>query len=357
MSTAALNGTACIAASLSMPAWGLPSADVVLDQEVTLSGAVELVLADLTFRGTVVSGGPWEGRSSYRIVGGAGGWSRRVASKDYTNDAGVKRSQIVADLATEVGETVEDVPSGTVGPKFTRAQGPASIVLHELFPRGWRVDEDGVTRFGKRAVTQADAAIAHGTVDLAAGVVELMSDAIAKLVPGVTAHGVEAVDVVHELEGNKLRTRLWGSAVSLSSKRLQAWAKLLEQLDPFRKFRGGPYEFRVVAQENERLHLQPVRVSLGMPDLRRVRVRPGVAGCRANVALGSTVLVAFVNGDPARPAVVGFEDAETAGFMPTLLELGADGPTLGVARTTDTVQAGPFAGVITGGSARVKAGA
>lgn len=356
MSTATLNGTPCLSCSIALHAWGLPSAEVVLDREVTLSGAVELVLADLTFRGTVVSGGPWEGRSSYRLVGGAGGWSRTVDAKDYTNDAGVKRTKVVGELAAEVGETVEGVPSGTVGPKFTRAAGPASIVLHELFPRAWRVDEDGVTRFGVRAATQADAAIAHGVVDLASGVVELMADAIAKLVPGVTANGVEAVDVVHELEGNKLRTRLWGSAVSASSKRLEAWAKLVEQLDPFRKFRAI-YEYRVVAQEDERLHLQPVRVSMGMPDLRRVRVRPGVAGCRADIALGSTALVAFLNADPSRPVVVGFEDAESPGFMPDLLELGADGPTLGVARTTDAVVAGPFGGTITGGSVRVKAGA
>jgi hypothetical protein len=76
-----------------------------------------------------------------------------------------------------------------------------------------------------------------------------------------------------------------------------------------------------VTQEGERLNLQPVRVSLGMPDLLRVPVRPGVAGARADVALGSTVLVSFVNADPARPVVVGFEAPDGQGFAPLRLDL------------------------------------
>jgi hypothetical protein len=103
--------------------------------------------------------------------------------------------------------------------------------------------------------------------------------------------------------------------------------QLLEQLDPQRRFRGGPFEYRVVTLEGERMNLQPVRVALGMPELRRVTVRPGVAGCKAKVPLGSRVLVAFINNDAGRAIVVGFEDAEGAGFTPDRLDLvGADDP-------------------------------
>jgi hypothetical protein len=65
--------------------------------------------------------------------------------------------------------------------------------------------------------------------------------------------------------------------------------------------------------------------------------------------------VAFLDGDPGRPSVVGFDDPESPGWMPLFLELGA-APTLGVARQTDPVIAGPFAGTITLGSTRIKAG-
>ena len=81
----------------------------------------------------------------------------------------------------------------------------------------------------------------------------------------------------------------------------------------------------------------------------------GVPGVRAEHALGSQVLVAFLDADASRPAVVGFDSAEQPGWHPLFLELG--GPAaLGVARQTDPVVAGPFAGTITLGSTRIKAG-
>jgi hypothetical protein len=52
-------------------------------------------------------------------------------------------------------------------------------------------------------------------------------------------------------------------------------------------------------------------------------VRPGVSGCRSDVALGSRVLVVFVDSDPARPQVIGFEDADGEGFTPLLTEIDA----------------------------------
>ena len=58
-----------------------------------------------------------------------------------------------------------------------------------------------------------------------------------------------------------------------------------------------------------------------MPDLQRVRVRPGVPGCSADWPLGSMVLVAFVDGLPSRPVVVAGDDPESPGFAPDRLTL------------------------------------
>lgn len=355
MSTGTLNGVTCTKLRAHIPAWGIWFASVTLDQEESFAkgSAAQLELAGLSLVGSVVSGGPWKGGASYRVIGGKGGWAATVAAKDYANDAGVKLSTVIGDLATETGETCEGIPGGTVGAKWTRAEDVASFVLHQLAPRAWYMGEDGITRFGKRAASTVDGSVTRGVVDLAAGFVELMPESLVGLVPGATAEGVEAVDVEHELDGAKLRTRLWG-AVGHTSKRLAAWAALFDQLDPLRRYRGR-YEYRVVSQEIERLNLQPVRVSLGMPVLRRVRVSPGLPGCRATHALGARVHVAFLNNDPASPRVVSFDDAEAPSFMPLELDLG-ESPRLGVARVTDTVVAGPWGGTITGGSSRVKAG-
>jgi len=116
----------------------------------------------------------------------------------------------------------------------------------------------------------------------------------------------------------------------------------------------GRYEYRIVVQEGERLTLQPVLSSLGLPDLRRVPVRPGVPGVRADHKLGSLVEVAFTNADPARPVVVSFDDADASGFLPDELLVEADGlvkigptPRLGAARLNDIVVCGGFGGTIT----------
>lgn len=95
---------------------------------------------------------------------------------------------------------------------------------------------------------------------------------------------------------------------------------MVEQLRPFDRYRGI-WEYRVVAQNGERLDLQAASSRFGLPDLRAVRVRPGVPGCKAQHAIGSLVLVAFVDSDPARPCVVGFDDPDSPGFVPDALEL------------------------------------
>lgn len=323
MSTATLANLPVMRATVHLPAWGLWWADVELDAESTLTGRLDLVVADLTLKGQHVSGGSWLGRSRYRIAGGYG-WCKPLKAKGYVNDAGVKLSKILADAANEAGETIEGIPSGVAGLAYDRLAGPASTCLNILAPQSWYVAEDGITRFGRRASVAVDSSITRGPVDFAAGSIELMSDSISTLLPGATCEGLTAVDVVHTLEDKKLRTTLYGSAFGPSTKRLLAWSKLIEQMRPFDRYRGT-WEYRVVQQTGERLDLQPVAVRFGLPDLRAVRVRPGVPGCRADHALGSLVLVAFVNSDPSRPVVVAFDDADSPGFIPSRLDLvGAD---------------------------------
>lgn len=320
MSTATLAGVPCLSAVVHEPAWGMWFAAVTLDREVTLADSVTLQLADASFVGSVVSGGPWLGRSSYRLVGGHGGWSTRLAAKGYSNDGGVKISTVIGDAAAECGEVVEGVPIGILGYHYERAAGPASTALQLLASESWHVGRDGVTRFVPRAAGVLPGQVARGAVDLAAGFIELMADSLTAVQPGLVVDGVTAVDVVHTLEGSKLRSVVWGSAFGDASKPLLAWRRLFDQLYPWLRY-ARVAEYRIVTQEDDRLNLQPVLVSTGLPSLSRVRVRPGLPGCRAEHALGSQVLVQFVNADPAKPVVVAFDDAEAQGFRPEELDL------------------------------------
>jgi hypothetical protein len=324
MGVSTLNGLRVTSARVNIPAWGCWFADVSLDGEHSVTGAATLKIADATYVGTIISGGASKGRSDYRIVAGAGGWGGELPRKAYANDAGVKLSTVITDAATSAGETLVTTSTDRVGPAFVREAGPASGVLNHLAPEAWYVDEAGTTRLGARTAGTLPTGVTHGQVDLARGKVTLASESIAAILPGIVVDGLTVVDVQHDLtpEGG-LRSTVWG-AQGGSSRRATAWRALAEQMDPGRNYRGLT-EYRVATLEGERLNLQAVRASSGMPDLRRVPTRPGVAGCRADAALGSRVLVGFIEADPARPFVAAFEDAEGDGFQPTSLSLLAGG--------------------------------
>lgn len=322
MSLATVNNARAVMVRAHVPAFGVWWCDVEIDEERTIAGAASIAIADLTLTGTVISGGPYQGGSRYRIAGGRGGWGKTIKQQGYFNDAGVKRSTVLKDAAQAAGETLDEstIAAGTLGAHFARESGPASLVLNTVSPAAWYVGEDGVTRIGRRARTTYTGQATRTAVDLAAARIDLASDAIAPLLPGAVVDGIEAVDVVHEVAGGKLRSTVWGALGATGNRRIDALRKVIAQLLPDYRYRGI-WEYRVVTQEGERLNLQCATSRAKLPDLRRVRVRPGVAGCRADVALGSLVLVAFVNGDQARPVVVGFDDAESGGFAPSRLDL------------------------------------
>lgn len=323
LTAATLNTHRVTSARVMLPAWGRWYAEAAVDGEHTISGAVELKVADLVLRGTVLSGGPDKGRSFYRIVAGAGGWGRTLPRKGYASDAGVKVVTVIGEAATAVAETLAPIDAALrTGPAFARPEGPASQVLELLSPGAWYLDEAGVTRLGKRPAVPLAVKATHGPVDRARATVTLAAETIASILPGVVVDGLEAVDVQHEISESGLRSTIWGARASATSRLPAALRAIIDQLDPDRAFRGVT-EYRVVTQEGERLNLQAVLASSGMPDLRRVPMRPGVSGCRSDVALGSRVLVGFVNSDPGRPYVASFEGADGEGFTPLLTEIDA----------------------------------
>lgn len=373
MGLSTLNGLRVTSARITLPAWGLPHADVQVDGEHVITGSATLKIADATYVGTILSGGPGLGRSSFRWVGGAGGWGRTLRAYPYANDATVKFATVIGDAARECGETIAPIANTQrTGPAYVRQAGPASDVLNLLAPRAWYVDEAGVTRLGARPASVLPPKVVRiKPIDQALGMVVLASETIAGIVPGVVVDGMAAVDVIHEIttEGG-LRSTVWGSALP---DELASFLAILDAVDPRRRYRGVT-EHRVGEIEGNRLSLQPARASLGMPFLSRVPMWPGVGGAQTTPALGSRVLVGFIDSDPGRPYVAAYEDADGEGFVPSLIELA--GGTAAVARvgdeititgaqiTTATMVAGanpvtvtlPLKGTITSGSSKVKAG-
>lgn len=328
MSTATLAGHRVTSARLQIPAWGPGWCEVVLDEEQTLSGQLTLTLADLTWVGSVVSGGPSGGRSQYRLVGGAGGWGRDIHAKGYANDIGVKLATVAQDAAQDAGETLAgDIPAGTLGPAWTRVVGQAARTMEAIAPRAWYVDEAGSTRFGRRAPTPLAVDATLGPPDLSVGRRVVSADAIATILPGCVIEGREVVDVLHEVGGGKgIRSTVWWSNGAGDRSVDDAFVLYLLRLLPWLPF-CRTVEYRVVTQSGDRFSLQPVLTAIGAPDLDAVPARPGVPGVRADVELGSRVLVQWVNADPGRPYVAAYEDAESDGFAPTRLDLSLEDET------------------------------
>ncbi|HEY3499764.1 MAG TPA: hypothetical protein VGK73_33965 [Polyangiaceae bacterium] len=351
--TFSLNGHACISGRVDIPGVGLWYASVDLAGEVELEGAVTLTVLDTTWSGFVIAGGPVDGRSRYRLVAGAGGWGRDLPSRAYANDAGLPLARILADAATEAGEPAPASPPATIlGPHYVRPVQPAAFVLNALAPRGWYARADGVVELATRPAGPFPKAPVVER-NPAARVIELaLTDSATDVLPGIQTEYGPVSDAELEFGADGVRARLY--AAPTPGRRAQAYARIVAASDPGARFRGV-FEYRIVSQVGDRLNLQPVRTRASMPDLARVPVRMGVPGVRAQHALGSQVLVVFLDADPSRPVVLGFDSPEQPGWHPLFLELGGPGP-LGVARQTDPVIAGGFAGTITLGSTRIKAG-
>lgn len=352
MSLGTLGGFAVSRAAVYVGAWGNYWIDVDLTEGEELAGKTAFVCGGVSMACSVVSGGVADGRAAYRLAGGNAKWGHDVPAKPYLDDAGVQASNVIGDAASEVGEVVAGLPATRLGPHYARHHGPASQVLHALAPRAWRVDFDGVTRFGLRPKTVYTGDAPRTRRSPGDAVIEIATEDLTGLVPGVTIDGsLPATDVEYNLDAKRLTVKVYTGA--RANRRLDAQRRTIEALFPELRY-AGKFEFRVVTQSGERLNLQPVRTAIGFPDLANVPVRPGMAGLKAKSMLGSLVLVEFVDRDPSRPVVTSHDAPDAPGWMPLELDLGGPGA-LGVARQTDPVVCGAFGGTIVGGSLRVKA--
>jgi hypothetical protein len=214
---AELNGTRAQKATITIPYTGIWTADVSLDQQVTVSsGAASLSVGGLNLSGTIYRAGDFVGTGAFRIVGGKGGWQKLVSAQFYRGGAGgLKLADVLNDTARAVGETVKIASNVSVGSAFTRGAGPAARVLNSLAP-GWWMGLDGVTQVSARAtpsITSQFDVIPDGT-SLSLGKVMIATDTPEDWVPGVfftslTLPRLQVSSVIHHLDAHKLRTEVW----------------------------------------------------------------------------------------------------------------------------------------------------
>jgi hypothetical protein len=219
MSTATVNGITAAVCSLMITASGIPFADVELTDTVTLPPRSILIIGSLTMVCTATRQGTYLGRTQARLVAGAAGWRNPVTARGYGSPAGVQLAQVIADAATEVGETVGVIAPVPAGPFYTRRAARASQVF-DLVPAGlsWWVDLNGLAQVGTRTPSIAVANIQVIDWDTGIGRAIVAAEENAGLIPGATILNPDIGSVTinsarwYIQGGSQLRGELWTQA-------------------------------------------------------------------------------------------------------------------------------------------------
>lgn len=150
MSFASFSGQMVNGCNLAVPYYGCWRADITSPSVNPMTGTASLIIGDLELKGTVVSAAVFAGLQMAQLVGGFGGWRRSVSSQSYYNSSGLKKSLILRDAASYVGENVSVSTDTNIGNSYVREAGPASRLLRMLAGPNWYIKPDGVTRVSDR---------------------------------------------------------------------------------------------------------------------------------------------------------------------------------------------------------------
>lgn len=215
---AEVNGTPVKKAEIVTPWYGVWTADVQLDRVADLSKGVTLTVGGLVMKGVVYRAGDFLGATSYRIIGGGGGWGTTVPPLFFKSPFGVTSTLVAKGIAAFVGESVafDVTASRLLGDFYMQQSEPASRVMDRLCDLWW-VRPDGVTQIGTHSTTLIVSkfdVIPEGT-DLALGKIAIATDVPEDWSPGRRFNSPQFAatktisSVIHRLDSGKLRSEVW----------------------------------------------------------------------------------------------------------------------------------------------------
>lgn|GEM_PF-974693 len=340
---------------------GVWTAEITLISDEVPTGSCVITNDDGTINlvGTVddTLSGAFGERRACRVLAGAGGWQKMVRAQHYHSDIGLQFMAVASATASEVGETVTVLEPPVLGPDFVRRNGPASQIFAGIT---WWVGLDGITRVGKRPQPAADPSLMVQNWDPSQGTATFVCDVLVE--PGTvitdSRFGTLIVQSVEDVISNgavsgtlflRAEAPTKAGAVNELMDNLATIARAATRID-YSRF----YEFRVVAMAGDRVELQAVNPSDGIPDLIPVSVWAGTSGYKAALTPSSQVLVGFRGGDPQRPFIAFYEPPENDGWRPVELNLdatdkvsvGEQSQSVEVGKTSTTVAVGGQAGKV-----------
>ncbi len=214
MSFLTLNDQPVVRAQITFPRVGVWHAELEIDAEEALSGAVELSFADggIIWKGTVYRGGTFLGKTTALVLGGAAGLGKELPPKFYE---GVPLRLPLQDALVEAGEqlsanTRQDILNFLLA-KWTRIRGAAGrlvLALADAANVSWRVLSTGEVWLG---VDDFPAFIGDFTVlqeDLARQLAVLDQD-LPVILPGVSLDGKKVGRVDYDISSSSMVTKVW----------------------------------------------------------------------------------------------------------------------------------------------------
>lgn len=328
------------------PEWGGWRADVTCDSGELAAGDVTLTSGTLSLAGRVQRGGFDSPDRPRSVIFGGLGWQGLITQPiSFQSDAGVRLSTVLSALSRGSGQAIEQPRDVAIGDYFeylaSRPGEPVrwADILAELVRDGyappWRVDPDGVTRFGPRTAKEVSSRATVLHVDSAVGFTTYGIDDPADFLPGNTVGGVPIARIeIRETSGKfevDVYTKEPQAVPALREQIRRIVAECLAAQDIVRTYTVAS------VKSDGRLDLLPPADAPHLPEMQNVEPWT-LGGTKYEAAAGEEVVVIKRDSKSTRPIVLG-------------VKLGG-GPFAGAARLDDTVTTmlppGTFTGTING---------
>lgn len=205
-----LNGVPLNAARVVRPAFGLWHIDATLVGSNEPTGSQVFTYSNMTLKCAIYRSILFAGVRRLRLIAGTGGLRNPLPSKFYgPQQGGIQLSLVLSDLQAESGEQVV-ATDRLLGTSFTRAAGPASAVLRNLFGSGWWADNSGVMQTKDRDTSAITSPFIAMNVEGASGLYTIASEFPQDWLPGRSFSGPTVSGVIsrvtHEISSAAART-------------------------------------------------------------------------------------------------------------------------------------------------------
>jgi hypothetical protein len=313
--------------SLHWPKFGSWRADVLLAEGEPPTGKVVVTCGTLELHGEVMRSWLDAADKPHAVVVGGLGWQSLMRTPlSYQSDGGVQLRTVLRALSAAAGEPVELPPDLTIGEYYeciasrpgepVRVADALDALVRDGYCPNWRIDPDGVTRFGARepVAVSSRATLMHKSASL--GVSTYGIDDPAQFLPGHTIEGdgIDRFDLREESGKLEIDVSFSEAKSAPNIRELVRRMVAAELADRKRTY------IVVACHSDGRCDLRPPPDAPHLPELRNVQ--QWIAGGATYIAeAGDVAVVERREGRGSRPIITGFE--RLSGSDPTSFPGGA----------------------------------